>query len=231
MNLTIQDTLSKLYNYYPVGGIEIEEEYEKTDEFEALEKKINDKINAPFWHSFLNKISAIYNNRIRDLTILNTAAPPIVNAANPCFIFSFDLNIANGYDYETIFYLSAIEDFYCFSIKKMPSELFDETYEFFDANLEKLKGLNRFEKHDFLNEEIGKRIVNKIEITWNKSFPESQSDISIITNTIEKNSTYKLFNEDYLFEIVPNVTTLNNPKLNTSTFFNCLFGNILEHSA
>lgn len=228
MNFTKQDILSRLYNYYPVGIIGMDDEYENTNEFEALEKKINDKINAPFWHSILHKIPTIYNNRIQDLSILDSANPPIVNIANPCFIFSFDSDVIKDFYYKAIFYLSAVEDFYCFSVKKMPSKLFDETYEFIDANLEKLKGLNRFEKHDFLNEEIGKRIINKIEISWNKSFSEWQNDVNIIKSTIEKSSTYKLFDENYLFDIVPDISTLNNSKINTSTFFSCLFGNVLE---
>lgn len=222
-----QDILKKLYTYYPIGMTPIDNRYMDTNEFRTLEKKISSKKAFHFWQLILKETSQLYKNQIQDLTIFRLTNPVIFNVANPCLILSFSSNVVE-FQYKAIFYLSLVEDLYCFSVKKISTQTFGEVQNFIDKNFLKLRNLNKIQKHEFFKKELEKSITIKDEVSWNESFPELQNYIDAIMSIIEKRSTHTLFDKNYLFEIVPNIATLSNQRLNTSSFFNCLFGTILE---
>ena len=228
MKFQEQKIINTLYSFYPVGISEVDDEYRNSHEYKALEKKITDQIMFPFWEPIIQKASTLFPNRIRDLTFLNKHKPAIVNVNHPCCVFSFESDVINDFFYEAIFYISIIDDFYCFSIKKLPANYLDEMEAFFEKYKNAFNHLNTFERHDILNEKMREELTIKTKKIWNTTFPGIENEIKILSNLIEINSSAQLFDINHLFEIVPNIDALQSGGLNNSTFFNCLFGNIVD---
>ncbi|MEO7049360.1 MAG: hypothetical protein ABI091_28915 [Ferruginibacter sp.] len=228
MKFQEEKIINTLYSFYPVGISEVDDEYRKSVEYKALEKKITDQIMFPFWEQIIQKASTIFPNRIRDLTFLNKHKPAIVNVNHPCCVFSFESDVINDFFYEAIFYISLIDDFYCFSIKKLPANYLEEMEALFENHKNEFNHLNTFERHDTLNEKIREELTIKTKKIWNISLPGMENEIKTLCNLIEENSSAQLFDINHLFEIVPNIDAVQGVGLNKSTFFNCLFGNIVD---
>ena len=99
---------------------------------------------------------------------------------------------------------------------------------FFENHKNEFNHLNTFERHDTLNEKMREEVTIKTKKIWNASFPGMENEIKTLSNLIEINLSAQLFDINHLFEIVPNVDAGKGVSLNKSTFFNCLFGNIVD---